>query len=477
MNIVPYSAYEELKGADDARIRYRSPRIRAIDLFPMHSPAVRMLNHEYELKDLSMTGLAVVGANDNSIDVGMSAPLQLRYGERTLFEGKGRVVRHQPANSGTILGIHLEGDYLNIANLREQHRRHLISYALGPNRQKNWSLVPADYRRACADALDLVRSCKPLLEGTPQLDEIEERALLDMVEGELTPPWMALCHEIDMMLTGIAGDEEIFAAMKRYTERVVTPEFLAGPIWRRAYQKPLGYPGDYGVLDYVYSNADAGESIYGKLLHRLGRESLRCVETRKTIMCDILKKSLAIPSREQQLRVLSIGCGASEEVRQALYAESQRPAVFTLLDQDDRALNASFERIYPETLRQKGVVTVNCLQTGFQRLVNPRSIDPAIPPQDIIYSLGILDYLKQPRAKRFCNTLFSLLKPGGLFVVANVQNLRDNGRWRAECISDWTLIYRSRDEMIDLAKDLGGEFDLREDSTRNILMLSVRKPL
>jgi len=478
LNIVPYSAYEELKGADDdARIRYRSPRFRAVDLFPMHSPAVSMANHEYQLHDLSMTGMAVLGANDNSIDVGMSAPLRLRYGERTLFVGKGRVVRHQPVNSGTILGIHLEGDYLNIANLREQHRRHLISYALGPNRQRNWRLVPADFRRACADALDLVRSAKPLLEDTPHLDAVEERALLDMVEGELTPPWMALCHEIDLMLAAVADDEEVFDAIKRYTERVVTPEFLAGPIWDRAYHKPLGYPGDFGVMDYVYDTADAGETIYAKLLHRLGRASLLCVETRKAMMCETLKTTLADSSKKDPLRVLSIGAGVSEEVRQALFTQVRRPATFTLLDQDDRALNVSFERLYPETLRQQGQVAINCLQTGFQRLVNPRSITPAIPPQDIIYSLGILDYLKQPRAKRFCRTLYSLLKPGGLFVVANVQDLIDNGRWRAECIADWTLIYRTREQMIDLARDLGGEFELREDTTRNILMLSVGKPL
>jgi len=442
----------------------------------MHSPDVQMLNHEFRLHDLSMTGMAVLGANDNSVDVGMSAPVKLSYGGWTLFEGKGRIVRHEPANSGTILGIHLEGDYLNIANLREQHRRHLISYALGPNREKNWSLVPADFRRACADAIDLVRSCKPLLEGTPHLDGVEERALLDMVEGELTPPWMALCHEIDLMLADIADDDEIFAALKGYTERVVTPEFLNGPIWDRAYNKPLGYPGDFGILDHIYSNADAGETIYAKLLNRLGVESLRCVETRMNMMSRTLKETLAVPSSGEPLRILSIGCGASEEVRQSLFNQAQRPAIFTLIDQDDRALNASFERIYPETLRQKGLVSVNCLQTGFQRLVNPRSINPAIPPQDIIYSLGILDYLKQPRAKRFCRTLFSLLKPGGLFVVANVQDLIDNGRWRAECIADWTLIYRNREQMIDLAQDLDGEFEIREDSTRNILMLTVRKP-
>jgi len=477
LNIVPYSAYEELKGAEDARVRYRSPRFRAADLFPMHSPAVSMLNHEYLLRDVSMTGMAVVSANDNSIDVGKSAPLRLRYGERTLFEGKGRVVRHQPTNSGTILGIHLEGDYLNIANLREQHRRHLISYALGPNRQKNWSLVPPDFRRACADALDLLRSCKPLLEDFKSSDPVEERTLLNMVEQELTPTWLTLCHEIDLMLADVSDDDEIFTAVKRYTERVITPEFMLGPIWNRAFNKPLGYPGDYQVMDYVYSDADEGDTLYGRLLHRLGRAALRCIETRKSMMSEFLTNYLEHGAPDDApARIMSIGCGSSEEIRQTLSKPTARSAIFTLVDQDDRALDMSFERLYPETIRHHGQVAVQCLQTGFQRLVNPRSIKPPIQPQDILYSLGIMDYLRDRRALRFCRTLYSLVKPGGTLVVANVEDPHRNWRWRAECITDWPLICRTHEDMRAIGRELGGAFELREDVTQNVLVLIVRKP-
>jgi len=477
VNIVPYSAYEDLNGAEDARIRYRSPRFRAGELFPMHSPAVQMLNHEFELKDLSMTGIAVVGANDNTIDVGMSAPLQLRYGERTLFEGKGRIVRHQPINSGTILGIHLEGDYLNIANLREQHRRHLVSYALGTSRENTLQLLPVDFRQHCAEVIDLMRSCKPLLEESAGLDPTEEHALLNMVENELTPPWLALCHQLDLIVEAVGDDPEVFAAIKTFTERVVTPEFMAGPVWNRGYMKPLGYPGDYGVMDYVYSDADQGDTLYGRLLHRLGRAALRCIETRKSMMSDLLTRQLQKEISHEPLKIMSIGCGSSEEVRVALKKSISRPAKFTLIDQDDRALNVSFERIYPETLRHGGLVSVQCLQTGFQRLVNPRSIKPAIEPQDILYSLGIMDYLKELRAMRFCKTLYSLVKPGGLLVVANVEDPYKNWRWRAECIADWPLICRTHQEMAAIGEELGGAYKIEEDATRNVLMLSVRKPV
>jgi len=436
-----------------------------------------MLNHDYQLQDLSMTGLAVIGANDNAIDVGMSTPITLRYGQRTLFEGKGRVVRHQPGNSGTVLGIHLEGDYLNIAALREQHRRHLISYALGPNREKNWQLVPAEFRQRCAEVLDLLRSCRPLLEEREALDATEESALLTMVETELTGPWLEICHELDLILEHHSDNSEVVTALKKFTERVVTPEFMGGPVWERGYRKPLGYPGDYGVMDYIYSDADAGDTLYGRLLHRLGRAALKCVATRKDMMSAMLTAHLQQTISSEPLKIMSIGCGSSQEIREALQKPISRPAKFTLIDQDDRALNVSFERLYPETLRHAGMVQIQCLQTGFQRLVNPRSIKPAIEPQDILYSMGIMDYLRERRALRFCRTLYSLVRPGGTLVVANVEDPYKNWRWRADCIADWPLLCRTHDDMAAIGEDLGGEYKVQEDPTRNVLMLSVRKPL
>ncbi len=435
-----------------------------------------MLDTEFDLDNLSMTGFAVLSDNDNALNVGVSTPVELTFGATTIFRGKGRVVRSTPVGEATQLGVRLEGDYIDIQRLCDAHRQHLIARQLVPGFSRAMETVPADFRRACADALDLVRSCKPFLDKATLTSSGEEHLLLDAVENELTPAWMALCNEIDTILASVADDDFTMRELKRYAERVVTPEFMIGPIWERAYNKPLGYPGDFGILDYIYRSRDVGPSLYGRLLHRLGVASLECVRTRMVMMRDLLSKALAEQGNTDPLQVISIGCGASEEIRQALLGPVSRPALFTLIDQDDRALDASFERIYPETMRHHGAVSLNCLQTGFQRLVDPRRIDPTLPPQDIIYSLGILDYLKQPRAKRFCQALYKRLKPGGRLVVANVQDLPDNGRWRAECLSDWTLIYRSREEMEDLAEGLEGHWQVHEDSTRNILMLVVQKP-
>jgi len=483
-----YRAYEELKGAADSRVRYRAPRYAAAEMFAGLPPSVQLDGRPCRLIDLSMTGMGLEpnpindpteSDNDNATvalsRVGASRALKVAAGGETLFTGNVRIVRADPVKSGTRLGVQVEDGFVDLDRLRERYRRAVLRAGFAEMRRRAEADVPQAYRRACADALDIVRSTKAFLENDGDLSAGEARVLLDAVEQEVTPLWLRLCAEIDPILADVAQNDAAFRTLKDYTERVVTPEFLAGPIWWRAYAKPLGYPGDFGILDYVYAARDAGEDLYAKLLHRLGVDSLTCVETRMSMMRDLLLERLGRETSET-LRVLSIGCGAAEEVRRSLSVPAARPASFTLIDQDHRALDAAYARAYPLALAAAHPVDLRCLQTGFQRLVSPRPADQSLGPQDVIYSLGLLDYLKQPRAKRLCRALYQQLAPGGLLVVANVHERMGNGRWRAECISDWSLIYRTRAQMADLAEGLDGEAQVLEDRTRNIVMLTIEKP-
>ena len=43
-----------------------------------------------------------------------------------------------------------------------------------------------------------------------------------------------------------------------------------------------------------------------------------------------------------------------------------------------------------------------------------------LPPQDLIYSVGLIDYLSERRAAGLVRKLFELLIPGGLLIVGNM---------------------------------------------------------
>ena len=99
-----------------------------------------------------------------------------------------------------------------------------------------------------------------------------------------------------------------------------------------------------------------------------------------------------------------------------------------------------------------------------------------IPRQDLIYSLGILDYMTENRAREFLSSLVTQLNDGGKLVVANMHIAKDAPLWPLECIEDWNLIYRSEAEMLSLVTEIPGLLaETFIDETGHVVFLIVHK--
>ena len=97
---------------------------------------------------------------------------------------------------------------------------------------------------------------------------------------------------------------------------------------------------------------------------------------------------------------------------------------------------------------------------------------------DLIYSLGLFDYLPQRLGQRIVARLFDMLRPGGRVVVANfLPSVRDIGYM--EAFMDWNLIYRTRQEMIDLIDELPQSkiknVQLFAEENQNIIFVMVTR--
>ena len=97
---------------------------------------------------------------------------------------------------------------------------------------------------------------------------------------------------------------------------------------------------------------------------------------------------------------------------------------------------------------------------------------------DLVYAAGLFDYLSQRLAQRLTRVMFDLLHPGGQMLVTNfVPLIPDIGYM--ESFMDWHLIYRTHDEMVDLAamiptEDIGN-LGLFTEADQNILFLQITK--
>ena len=179
--------------------------------------------------------------------------------------------------------------------------------------------------------------------------------------------------------------------------------------------------------------------------------------------------------RSEPFRVASIGSGPAREFEHIVKrAPADRSWRITFIDQESKALeyalssNAAFANDRRFSAR--------ALNSSFTQMLNPSQSIVSLPQQDVIYSLGLVDYLSLPLAMRFARRMLDFVRPGGRLVIANVNNLSTGITWQAEHVSDWTLYFRSREEMLAIAQGAPeAEIEIVEDAIRSVYFLILRK--
>jgi hypothetical protein len=471
--------YEELTGGEGRQIFYRAQRYRAREIFRQTVPDFQIDGIAYTLQDISLNGIgasASPGANDLCAP-GTRVPVRIGLRGIPFFEASGEVVRVDPNARGARIGVRLLDSFVNVSQLVAKYDEALIRADLATGLHEDEAIDPA-YRQLCADLLHLMRSYRAVLDRF-ELTGPDASAAAEMLaacEARVLPRWRTLWHRANELVAPIMSDDAARRAVKRFTELVLTPEFMPGAIWRRSYEKPLGYPGDFRIMKMVYDWGREGDRLFDRLMHRLGLEVAECIATRMVMMRQAIADTV-LASGAGTARVTSLGCGPAREVVDYLQLrELPCPVQFTLIDQDHDALALAYEQTLPEVMRLHGRASVNCLQTSFVQLLKPGNVLAQLPRQDLIYTVGLIDYLSQRRAKSLVASLYGQLAPGGTLIVGNMMETMTGNLWPMEFICDWSIVYRGEREMADLAAELpDATFSTGLDPTGRVCLVTVRK--
>jgi hypothetical protein len=480
--------YEELTGAEGRRMFYRAERFKPDELFKEVVPSALLGNERAALKNLSMTGAAFQSTTHEGWDerLGVEVPFELRIGEDRLYAGAGRIRRIEPHGSRTTVAVEFTTGFLDIPAIVTEHDNLLLTRALAdPTFGTSEGILP-EFVQLCTEIVNLFRSYKQILESfearlTATGREREQKLLEALIacEDRIVPQWKELWYRGSDVLEPVWKDPQTLARHKRYAERVLTPDFMPGAVMRRCYEKPLGYPGDYQIMNYVYEWQRVGNTNYEKLLHRIGIETGACVGTRLRMTQKILRDRIAEQPGEKPMNIANLGCGSAYEIYDYLKIDRlPRPINVTLIDQDQGALSHAYEHAYREVVRHAGRVKLQCLQASFAQLLKAGALFKTLPPQDVIYSLGLFDYLSHRRARALAHDLYAQLAPGGKLIIANVKQGRETCQWPLEFVTDWSLIYRTEDDMRAMYEDLDiRNVEVIEDSTKCVYMIVGDKPL
>jgi hypothetical protein len=456
-------AYEELKGSTGREIWYRPPRYEARKLFPNARPKVRVRANVFHLHDISLSGIAAVShqAADDGLAVGETVAVTLQQSGLPIFESRARVMRKEPTMFGAKVAFNFVDGFVEFDKLLNRNAQAQLARTASLLNEDASQLVPKEYRAFTADVLRHLRSYRAVLDQNIAITEGFERefdadSAYAACEEQLVNHWRALWRTGNDIVRHIGEDRAIFAAMKEYTELVLTPELRLGAIWDRSYAKPLGYPGDFEVMNQVYDWERRGDTVYGMLMHRIGLEVAECIKTRMEVVRSTVNRIVRERGQDRPARIMSLGSGPAREVELFLsspHAGAGR-AEFTLIDQESAALQYAYEHTYPHVLRAEGRARVRCVNISFTDILRGTGALGSLPPQDLVYSVGLLDYLVDRRAAALAQRLYETLAPGGLLIIGNMNDVPLSNLWPMEFIADWTLHYRSDADMLAWVKGM-----------------------
>ncbi|PHQ69352.1 MAG: hypothetical protein COB93_08255, partial [Sneathiella sp.] len=455
--------YEELTGGEGRRVFYRAERFNAKTLMSSISPVVDVQDRSFDLFDISMSGISFVSPEGTSWldDMNKDIPLSLKLGPTEIFHGQGKVCRIEPHEDKHKVAIELTKGYLDIQNLLEQHDDLALRQNIATGLDDQSAMVSAEYKQLMSDAVYLIRSVKAVLDKVENemghSDPRRDERIKDIVlacEAKALVRWNDISKQCLAVVDTIRDDAAAVAATKRYTELVLTPEFLSAENWQRCYFKPLGYPGDFAMMNHFYGMGFTGKTAFEKFCYHFGNTVAGVVATRMTMVKQVIVKltSEAAERGQTAFSITSLGCGPAQEVSNFLSSGHLPLKVdFTLIDQEQAALDYAYTSTYPLVTRLDGQATVRCLHASFVKFLSAGKLFRNIENQDLIYAVGLADYFSTSRSRRFATDLYENLNPGGTLVIGNMRTSDHSIEWLMEYVVDWTLVHRDESEMLTVA--------------------------
>ena len=476
-------AYDELRGSTGREIWFRPPRYEGNKLFAGTPPRVRAGPNLYQIHDICLSGISTMTRQtEDDFEVGQTLPIAIQQSGIPIFESQANVCRTERNVFGAKIAFKFVDGIIDFDKLLNRNLHAQIATRASLAYSEAAQLVPKEYRVLCADVLKLLRAYRSILTPDPShapeyAGRIDNNTAFEACEDRLIQHWRSLWRTGNDIAQSVMNDRERREATKEFTELVLTPELRMGAIWDRSYAKPLGYPGDFEIMNQVYDWKRVGAKAYEMLLHRIGLDVAECIKTRMEIVRDKIAET-SQRNVGRPVRVLSLGSGPAREVELFLAspaAQSGR-AEFTLIDQEQLALRYAHEKIYPLTLKSQGRYSVRALNMSFTDVLRGVSAMNDLPQQDMIYSVGLLDYLTERRATGLVRRLYDMLAPGGLLIIGNMNETPLSNLWPMEFITDWTLHYRSEPQMLAWTDGLHAARTWTEtDSTGRVRLLFVLK--
>jgi extracellular factor (EF) 3-hydroxypalmitic acid methyl ester biosynthesis protein len=211
----------------------------------------------------------------------------------------------------------------------------------------------------------------------------------------------------------------------------------------RFYSKPRGYAGDYLAIHNIYRNIPGGTGRVGPIVDRMFLETppSKAVRNRRHLLAnEIVATVQSKPTGTA--RVMCMASGPATEVFDAFARlEDRNRLKATLLDIDLQSL-AFVDEVRTRHKLNNHITLVNenliALYLGRGKT--------NVEPQDLIYSIGLIDYLNDKLVQKLLQYAYDNLAPGGRVILGNFHP-NNPAKEFMDYVLEWNLIHRTEEDM------------------------------
>jgi extracellular factor (EF) 3-hydroxypalmitic acid methyl ester biosynthesis protein len=321
------------------------------------------------------------------------------------------------------------------------------------------------------------------IRSSPRLDRGEqERSVIQELGPQVLSALDTLFERFEIISAGLP--EELRPVHRSYIQRHLHPIVLCAPFAWRSYHKPLGYAGDYEMVNMMVRDPQEGSSLFAKIFNvwLLHQGSAAAHRNRIEFLKRRLVEETATAARHgRKARIMNLGCGPAWEIQEFLEESALSDhAQFTLFDFNEETLTHASQVLQKKRSQFHRATLMEFTRKSVQQLLKDTiRINGATKgdPYDFIYCAGLFDYLPDRTCKRLMSYFYQSLAPGGLVLATNVAPFSPN-RGSLELILDWHLIYRDASHFALLRPDDAPEDGVvvQSDSTGVNVFLESRKP-
>lgn len=412
--------------------------------------------------------------------------------DQTAYSGRAIVknVLHTQATLTCVAALDEDGWELTFAasdlnpdRLRTLFKEHLRQW------QKLY-LVRPEYKLHIADMESFFAELRLWLDhlelGLRSVPRKRDGSVVDEVAQDLgvaiLPVIDALFEKFEHLATEL--DAEARPVHRTYMQQRLHSLVLCAPFAHRTFTKPLGYAGDYEMVNMIARNSPEGESLYAKVVNLWFVRQAPAAAHRNRLHYltqRLVQETARVASEGRPARIFSLACGPAVEVRDFLsrHDVSDR-AELTLLDFNDETLE-HVTKVFTDLKKSLGRRTpVQFIKRSVHNLIRESVRATALPVSqhyDFIYCAGLFDYLTDAVCQRLMTLLYEWVAPGGLLLATNVEPSNPL-RHGMEHLLDWQLIYRTGPQVQALrpTQVLREDFLIRSDMTGVNLFMEARKP-